>query len=89
MTIDNKLTGDKCEINFKQRGWWTQREEDFFVIDAVIYKDGVEKYTLTGKYTESISVTNVETGKTWVSHVAPDLKPDNSHLMYGMNKFAL
>mmetsp|Transcript_25632 Transcript_25632/g.39440 ORF Transcript_25632/g.39440 Transcript_25632/m.39440 type:complete len:177 (+) Transcript_25632:1941-2471(+) len=85
-TVANHLTGEKCELEFKARGWTSKNKE---ALEGKIKdKSGKVKYTLTGKYTEKILLTDTESGEVSEIWTAPP-KPEKNNLMYGMNSFAL
>lgn len=52
--IINHDTGERCELEYKQRGWTSRNKDSIFAVikDA----DGTPKYNVAGKYTESFSV---------------------------------
>lgn len=79
-------TGYSAEVDYLQRGWSGKNKE---VINAQIKNEkGEVKYELTGKYSESLTLKNVETGEEKLVWTAPAY-PDNFKLMYGMNSFSL
>ena len=82
----NYDTGEKCEIDFKARGWTTKNTNQCSAI--IKDKNGKAKYEISGKYTESLEYKNLETGEKTLLWTAPD-QPENSQLMYHMNRFAL
>jgi hypothetical protein len=52
-----------CEINFKQRGTWSTKEEDKqFVSAEVKDKNGELKYLIFGKYNKELLCTNISNG---------------------------
>lgn len=59
--IINHTTGEICYIKYRSSGWMKSSKDQSF--EAVIKdSDGIEKYTLTGKYTTGLSAKNVKTG---------------------------
>ena len=84
--IVNHTTGEKCELEFKPRGWTAKYNN---TIHGVV-KDskGVEKYHITGKYTESLKMKCLDTEETTVLWEAPKVL-DNADLMYGFNSYTL
>ena len=84
--VENHTTGEKCELEFKTRGW-TSKNKDIVTGDVKDVK-GKVRYKLEGKYTEKIELINCETKETEVVWTAPS-KPENHHLMYGFNNYAL
>jgi oxysterol-binding protein 1 len=84
--VVNHTTGEKCELDFRARGWTSRNNNTIFgvVKDA----KGVPKFHLTGKYTESIEVINLDTNETFVAWTAPE-KAANADMMYGFNPFTL
>ena len=61
--VINHDTGEKCELEYKQRGW-TSRNKD--AIHGIIKdSDGKAKYQIAGKYTETFSIKNLETDEAW------------------------
>lgn len=85
-SVTNHKTGETAEIDFKARGW-TAKSRD--IVSAVI-KDskGVKKFTLQGKFTEALSLTNLDTNETtevWRSNPLPE----NASMMFNLNSFAL
>ena len=84
--VMNHTSGEKCELDFRARGWTSRNNNTIFgvVKDA----QGVAKYHLTGKYTESIEVIDLKTNETFVAWTAPE-KSENADMMYGFNSFTL
>jgi hypothetical protein len=62
VTIHNYDTGEKCELEYKARGWTSKNN---YMIHGVI-KDikGKARYHVTGKYPENFILTNLETNET-------------------------
>ena len=60
--VKNHTTGDVCELEFKARGW-TAKSRDI-VNGEVKDKKGAKKFTISGKFSETISVKNLETGES-------------------------
>jgi hypothetical protein len=82
----NHSTGDKCEMEYKIRGWSGKNKE---VIHGVIKNSqGVPKYHIDGKYSEKLILKNLETLEEKELWSAP-IYPENHHLMYGMTSFSL
>ena len=73
MTVKNLKTGDYCEIDFKKKGW---SGKNMFEIEGFLFTRFKEKkYRIFGKWTESITVKNLETGIEeilWVAHPLPE-----------------
>ena len=70
--IVNESTGDVADLEFKPRGIWSTKEADKFAVTGEVKdKEGQLKYTLSGKYTESIIATKVDTGETFTVFEAP------------------
>ena len=82
----NHDTGEKAEVEFKIRGWSAKNKE---AVHCVIKdKKGVAKYELSGKYTQSLVLKNLETEETREIWKAAEY-PDNHMMMYGFNAFTL
>jgi hypothetical protein len=82
----NHTTKEICELDYKVRGWTSKNNNS---VNAVIKdKNGVAKFHLIGKYTESINLVNLETQESEELWVAVE-KPKNHELMYGMSGFSL
>jgi len=62
--IENKWTGDSCELEFKIRGGWLSTNSDnIHAIEGHIRNSqGIEKYKIMGKYSGEIKALNLETG---------------------------
>lgn len=86
MTIKNLKTGDTCTVEFKKKGW--SGKSAFEVEGWVMSKQKDKKYRIFGKWTESITIQNYETGKEEVIWTAPPLPPE-SESMYNFTLFAL
>jgi len=84
--IINHDTNEKCELEFKARGWTSKNNNSVFGVikDA----NGVAKYEISGKYTESLVVKNLTTNVEFTAWSAPEM-PDNCNMMYGFNSFTL
>ena len=84
--VTNHKTGEICEMDYKRRGWGSKNA---YCIDGVI-KDatGVVRWTLKGKWNESISITNIETGQErLIWKVNP--RPDNWDHLYHFSLFSM
>ena len=58
-------------------------------MEAVIKdKEGVERYTITGKYTEKLIATDLSNNHTWTIFTCPAKLPDYEK-MFGMNIYSL
>lgn len=84
--IVNHSTGERCDLEFKPRGWTSQNKDSVF--GEVRDSNGVPKYQIVGKYSQSMDVINVETQETWQIWKAPE-QPESAERIYGMNNFAL
>ena len=61
-TVINAKTGEKAEIEYKVRGWTSTKNKE--TIHAVIKNaEGVPKYHIDGKYSESFTLKNLETNE--------------------------
>jgi oxysterol-binding protein-related protein 3/6/7 len=86
MTVKNLKSGDYCEVEFKKRGW---SGKNAFEVDGWCYSRFKEKkYRIFGKWTESISIKNCETGHEETLWIANPL-PADSDKMYNFTLFAL
>lgn len=85
-TVVNHDTGDKCEIDYKIRGWSGKNKEAIHGI--VKNAQGQAKYHITGRYSENFMLKNLETGEEKEIWRAPEY-PENHLLMYGMSSFSL
>jgi hypothetical protein len=66
MTVKNHLTGDYALVEFKKRGWGNKGAFEFEGFAFTANKE--KKYRLWGKWIESMSVKNLQTGveeKIW------------------------
>ena len=52
--IVNHDTGEKCELEYKQRGWTSRNKDSIYAV--IKDSEGKAKYALAGKYTETFSV---------------------------------
>jgi len=84
--VQNHTTGEKCSLEFKARGWTSKHNNSC----SGVVKDanGKPVYEISGKYTESLVVKNLNTGETFTAWTAPTL-PENNMMMYGFNSFTL
>lgn len=86
--IKNLTTGEMCKLEFKPRGWSAANQN--YITGQVFDSDGTEKYKLDGKYTESITCSNLETQEKRVIFQPPkDFYPANKARQYGMNNFSI
>ena len=69
--MTNHSNGEKCELDFKARGWSTANTFD--VSGIVKNMDGEPKFELSGKYTEKIECKNLETGEVLTIFEAPTI----------------
>jgi hypothetical protein len=82
----NHTTGDKCEIEYKIRGWSGKNKE---VIHGEIRNSlGEPKYHIDGKYSDKLILKNLETEEEKEIWTAPNY-PENHLLMFGMSSFSL
>lgn len=59
--MENKNTGDVCDIMYKYRGVWSTAEHDKKHVSATIRnKDGQEKFRLHGNYDKEIMCTDLQ-----------------------------
>jgi len=59
---ENLKTGDKCIVKFKSKGW---KADSLGLMEGVVVtKSGEKKFTMGGKWCDSIWVKNLETGDT-------------------------
>lgn len=84
--IINHNTGERCELEFKQRGWTTSNKESVFGV--IKDENNKAKYHITGKYTKSLNLVNLQTKESKELWQAPSL-PESSVRTYGMNNLAL
>lgn len=84
--IINHHTGERCELEFKQRGWTTSNKES--VLGVIKDENNKAKYHITGKYTKSLNLVNLQTKESKELWQAPSL-PESSVRTYGMNNLAL
>lgn len=88
--IINETTGETCEINYRDRGWMSDSKDQS--IEAVIKdKNGVEKYTLTGKYNTSLTAQNIRTGEKITTYKVQNRHPSeiDPDKIFGFNTTAL
>ena len=52
-------TGTTSEMEFKERGWITNDDELNYVKAVIKDKDGIETYTIEGKFTEKLYAENL------------------------------
>lgn len=84
--IRNLTTGDSANIIFKERQWGGNTSNS---IEASIKdKEGVERYKITGKYTECLTATDLSNDKSWTIFTPPAKLPDYEK-MFHMNIFGL
>lgn len=70
-------------MEFKERGWITDDDELNYVKATIKDKNGVECYSIEGKFTEKLHAENLQTREKWVIYTPPK-KQENSELMYNM-----
>ena len=58
MTVQNMLTKDKCEIEFKKRGWGGKNAFEFEGYCIIKFKE--KKYKVEGKWNSHFTITNLE-----------------------------
>jgi hypothetical protein len=56
-TIVNHMTNDKCELEFKARGWTSKNNNS--VHGIIKDANGKAVYEVSGKYTESLIIKNL------------------------------
>ena len=73
----NKTTGEKLVMNFKKRGW---SGKNYGACNGILYdKNGKERFTVSGSWIHSFSITNIATGKTktiWTAKPRPPFWED-------------
>ena len=84
--VVNQENGERCDIDYKLRGWSGSSKD--MLVGIIKDSNGVAKYNINGKFTDKIVLKNLETSETEVIWEANEL-PENNHLMYNMNAFAL
>lgn len=86
MVIKNHMTGEYCEIEFKKRGWSGKGAQE---VEGYAYNAMKEKkYKIKGKWTESVSVINLENKEEellWECNP----NPPNCESMYNFTFFTL
>lgn len=90
--VINDDTGDYAEIEFKERGTWTTKFEDRNYVTALVKdRNGEVKFKVQGKYTGTLTATNVETNESWDIYTAPQfpVPPQPLNRTYGMNLYAM
>jgi len=82
----NHTTQETCDLEWKERGW-TGRNANMLV-GSVRSASGKTHYKLSGKFTESLTLTNIDNNEEQeIWHVSP--KPENSDIMYHFSWFTL
>jgi splicing suppressor protein 51 len=63
-------TGESCEIEFKARGWTAKSRE---LVSAVVKdKSGAKKFKIEGRFTESLSITDLTSNEVLDTWNAPE-----------------
>jgi hypothetical protein len=84
MNLINHRTGERAEIRFTPKGWYTDSQIDGTIYDAA----GTEKYTLAGSWKTAISLTNIETEEEELLWQEP-VQPEDSEEQFGFNQCAI
>ena len=67
--VINHNTGERCDLEFKQRGWTSQNKES--ILGLIKNQNGQAVYKIQGKYSDSFDVVNLETQLSWQIWKAP------------------
>jgi len=67
--VMNHTTGEKCQLEFKARGWTSKHNNSCFGVikDA----NGKPAFEISGKYTQSLEVKNLATQETFTAWSSP------------------
>lgn len=84
MVIENKTTGSKCVIDFKERGYWGIPNQ---VAGSVISPDGTIIASLEGKWDEAIALKLDDSHLKVLWRLAPF--PRNAPDYYGFTSFGI
>lgn len=69
-SVTNKETGHKCELEVKSQ--YNGKASDTGKITGSLKDENEQvRYTISGKYGETIEATNAETGETFTIFTAP------------------
>ena len=77
--VTNHVTGDTCEMDWKEKGWGGKNAN--MVFGAVKSADGHLAFKVQGRFNESLSIIDLETNEEKEVWRMKD-KPENSDSMY-------
>ena len=63
MSVVNLTTSERCDVEFSKKGWF--KKNDFSVKGKVLASNGRPAYELNGRWTDGMTIKNLESGEEW------------------------